>query len=257
MCYIYYIPKAEAIKTTNMKILSIGNSFSQDAQRYLHRLAKKNGDCFKTVNLNIGGCTLRTHYLNALEDKASYGYEYNGDYPGLTLSIKQLLISDDWDVITLQQASHQSAHYETYTPYLEGLLEYIKKYCPNSKIYIHQTWAYEDGSERLKDIGGYGSADEMFKDIREAYSKAVQAIRADGIIPCGQAMLNATKMGIEKIHRDTFHASLGAGRYLLALTWYKALTGNDITSNDFDDFDEPVSDNERKIIIKAVNEAFN
>ena len=26
-----------------MKILSIGNSFSCDAQRYLHRLAKKNG----------------------------------------------------------------------------------------------------------------------------------------------------------------------------------------------------------------------
>ena len=40
-----------------MKILSIGNSFSQDAQRYLYRLAKKAGDTFKTVNLDIGGCT--------------------------------------------------------------------------------------------------------------------------------------------------------------------------------------------------------
>ena len=240
-----------------MKILSIGNSFSQDAQRYLYRLAKKAGDTFKTVSLDIGGCTLRKHYLNALEDKVGYAFEYNGENTGLAVSIKQLLISEDWDVITFQQASDLSAHYETYTPYLENLVEYIKKYCPHSKIYIHQTWAYEDGSERLRDIGGYDSADAMFKDIRESYAKAAQTVQADGIIPCGQAMLNATKMGMEKIHRDTFHASLGAGRYLLALTWYKALTGKDITNNDFDDFDEPVSDEERKIVIKAVNAAFN
>ena len=47
-----------------MKILSIGNSFSQDAQRYLHRLAKNEGVDMKTVNLYIGGCPLRSHYLN-------------------------------------------------------------------------------------------------------------------------------------------------------------------------------------------------
>ena len=137
------------------------------------------------------------------------------------------------------------------------LEKYVKKYCPHSKIYIHQTWAYEDGSERLRGVGGFASTDEMFENIRKSYEKAAQTIHADGIIPCGQAMLNATKMGIEKIHRDTFHASFGAGRYLLSLTWYKALTGKDITNNDFDDFDEPVSDKEREIVIKAVNAAFD
>ena len=240
-----------------MKVLSIGNSFSQDAQRYLHRIAKKDGSELRTVNLIIGGCSLRTHYLNILSNEADYSFEFNGKNTGIKVSVDQALASDNWDVITLQQVSTSSAKYETYTPYLENLLEYVKKYCPHSKIYIHQTWAYEDGSERLRDIGGYDSADAMFKDIRESYAKAAQTVQADGIIPCGQAMLNATKMGMEKIHRDTFHASFGAGRYLLALTWYKALTGKDITNNDFDDFDEPVSDEERKIVIKAVNAAFD
>ena len=55
-----------------MKVLSIGNSFSCDAQRYLHRIAKKDGVQLKTVNLFIGGCSLRTHYLNALQDAAAY-----------------------------------------------------------------------------------------------------------------------------------------------------------------------------------------
>lgn len=238
-----------------MKILSIGNSFSQDAQRYLRRLAQNDGVDLKTVNLYIGGCSLRTHYLNALENNAHYVFEFNGENTGIQVSMSQVLASDDWDIITLQQASRYSAKYETYSPYLEALVNYVKKYCPRAKIYMHQTWAYEDGSERLINVG-YATAKDMFEDIRKAYKNAAQKIKADGIIPSGQAMLNATKMGIEKIHRDTFHASLGAGRYLLALTWYKALTGKDITYNAFNNFDVFVSEKEREIVINAVDSAF-
>lgn len=238
-----------------MKVLSIGNSFSCDAQRYLHRIAKKEGVNLKTVNLMIGGCSLRTHYLNTLQDSVAYGLGYNGEETGFKVSISQALASDDWDVITLQQASNFSAKYDTYTYYLERLAEYVRKYCPHAKIYIHQTWAYADDSERLQKQGYLTMAD-MFADIEASYAKAAAAIHADGIIPSGQAMLNASQFGIEKVHRDTFHAALGVGRYLVGLTWYKALTGNDISENAFDDFDVPVSDEERKIAIKAVEAAF-
>ena len=68
-------------------------------------------------------------------------------------------------------------------------------------------------------------------------------------------MQNAVELGIEKIHRDKYHASYGVGRYILALCWYKALTGIDISENAFSDFDEPVTDAERKIAISAVNSA--
>lgn len=239
-----------------MKILSIGNSFSEDAQRYLQKLAKKDGMDFKTVNLYIGGCSLRTHYLNMLEDNEAYVFHFNGENTGLHTSIKKALVSDDWDVVTLQQASRYSANYETYTPYIENLVEYVKKYCPHAKIYIHQTWAYEDGSDRLINVGEYATAKDMFESIRNAYEQAAKLVKADGVIPSGEAMFNATQMGIEKIHRDTLHASLGAGRYLLALTWYKALTGKDISNNDFNDFDVPVSEEERAIVVRAVNAVF-
>ena len=53
----------------------------------------------------------------------------------------------------------------------------------------------------------------------------------------------------------TFHASLGVGRYLLALTWLRTLTGCDITENAFSAFAAPVSEEERRIAIAAVNEA--
>ncbi|MBE6655246.1 MAG: DUF4886 domain-containing protein [Ruminococcaceae bacterium] len=98
----------------HLKILSIGNSFSQDAQRYLHRLAKQDGTELKTVNLYIGGCPLRRHYLNMLDDNVAYDFEFNGETTGIKVSIRQALVSDEWDFITLQQASTFSGRYETY-----------------------------------------------------------------------------------------------------------------------------------------------
>ena len=239
-----------------MKILSIGNSFSQDAQRYLHRLALKEGVNMKTVNLYIGGCPLRTHYLNILDDKEAYDFQFNGESTGLKVSIRKVLASEDWDYITLQQASRNSPSFSTYTPYLEEVADYVRMYCPKAKLLIHQTWAYETGSVRLANLERFGTDAEMFAAVEECYDKAAELIEADGIIPAGRAMLTAAQTGIEKIHRDTYHASLGAGRYLLALCWFKYLTGRDISENAFDDFDVPVTEEERKIVINAVNKAF-
>jgi hypothetical protein len=43
---------------------------------------------------------------------------------------------------------------------------------------------------------------------------------------------------------------------MLALTWYKALTGKDMIQDSFSEFDCPVSEKEREIAIKAVYSAF-
>jgi len=236
-----------------MKILSIGNSFSQDAQRYLYRLAKREGVAMKTVNLYIGGCSLRTHYLNMLDDMEAYDFQFNGESTGLKVSIREALRSCAWDYVTLQQASVYSARFETYAPYIEALAAYVKKYCPTAKILIHQTWAYETGSEKLANQLNFATDEEMFAAVEKTYKQAAETISADGIIPAGKAMLTAAKSGIEKIHRDAYHASLGAGRYLLALVWFKYLTGRDITGNDFNEFDVPVTEEERKIVIDAAN----
>lgn len=234
-----------------MNILSIGNSFSQDAQRYLHRLAKEDGELLRTANLYIGGCSLEKHYLNMLDDDKAYDFEFNGDGTGLKVSIREALKSNSWDVITLQQASRCSFDYQAWQPYLSALADYVRKYCPHAKIYLHQTWAYEDQSVRLQDAN-FASSKDMFDKIVESYKKAHKDIKADGIIKSGEAMYELSKK-IGKVHRDGLHVSLGTGRYLLALTWYKTLTGKDITENAFNEFDEPVSTQDRKAVIETVN----
>ena len=239
-----------------MKILSIGNSFSQDAQRYLSKIAENDGVDLYSVNLYIGGCSLETHYNNMITNSSDYSLEVNGISTGEFTSIKTALESEKWDFVSLQQVSSESGDYSTFNPYVKELFDYVKKLCPTAKIVLHQTWAYEDKSEKLLSTP-YKSADEMYNALDRAYNECLKSLKFYGLIPSGKAMMNAIKFGIGKIHRDTFHASLGAGRYLLGLTWYKFLTGKKIRGNRFDSFDEPVTDREREIVIKAVEAAFN
>jgi hypothetical protein len=150
-----------------MKILSIGNSFSQDSHRYLHKLALQEGVDLQTYNLCIGGCSLRTHYINILDDKEAYFFEFNGQSTAIKLSLRQALESIDFDVVTLQQASHFSSKPQTYSPYIEELASYVRTYCPHAKLYVHETWAYEDGSDRLKNVAGYEKAKDMLSDMQD------------------------------------------------------------------------------------------
>ncbi len=242
------------IEGVNMKILSIGNSFSMDATRYIHQMAKNCGENIKSVNLYIGGCSLKTHYLNIIEDARNYLLEFNGESTGVKISVKDALISDEWDYITVQQVSNETVNYDTYQPYLNELAAYVKKYCPQSKIIIHQTWAYEENSERLCKEMGYKTSSDMMDSIIKSYKKAYKEIKADGIIPCGEVFKKATELGVKKIHRDTFHASLGLGRYALALTWLCYFTDKTPKEISFYELDEPASNEEISIVKKAVSE---
>ena len=71
------------MRGNKMKVLAIGNSFSNDAMRYLHGIAKADGVDMKTVNLFIGGCPLSRHYANIHNDAADYDFEFNGVRTGI------------------------------------------------------------------------------------------------------------------------------------------------------------------------------
>ena len=64
-------------------------------------------------------------------------------------------------------------------------------------------------------------------------------------------MFNLAEKGL-KMHRDGKHASLGAGRYALALAWYKVLTGKSVLGNAYAPLDAEITEEERKLIIEEV-----
>lgn len=220
------------------KILAIGNSFSEDATRYLHKIAEADGSASKIANLIIGGCPLEKHFRNLCGNLPAYSFTFNGESTGLSVSIQTMLLSDNWDYITLQQVSHQAPYYNIYQPYLSEIAKKIRYYQPKAKLIIHQTWAYEENSKRLTEELHYASAAEMYRDIQSAYTKAAQEIHADGIIPSGTLFQKLQESDFSHIHRDTFHASLGLGRYAIGLLWYDLLFGKTVIGNQFRLLDE-------------------
>lgn len=238
------------MKTIN--VLSIGNSFSQDAHRYIHDLGRKEGVSIETVNLYIGGCPLELHFRNMQRDKRAYTLEVNGrSGTGFYVSIKEALLARSWDYVTVQQASPYSYKEDSYEPYLTELVKFIRLMCPKAKLLIHQTWGYESGSNGVIK-NGFNTYDEMFAEVKRCYDKAAKVVRADGIIPSGTAFAYALQNGITKVHRDTFHASFGIGRLILAMVWYSYLTGNSVDQISFDDLDEEVSAEEYELVREAV-----
>lgn len=235
-----------------MNVLAIGNSFSCDGMSYVHQIARKDGSDITVINLYIGGCSLSTHYRNMLSEEKKYQIEVNGYMTGFYTSIKEALLSRDWDCITMQQASPLSPDYETYQPYLNELYAYVKKMCPKAKIGIHETWAYEKESERLIKLG-YSDVVDMYNNIKKSYTKAADAINADFYIPSGTIMYKLASEGIT-VHRDTFHANKGIGRYALGMMWYAVLSGKDISDVDFTDTDEPVSKEHIALVKKYIKE---
>ena len=126
-----------------MKILCIGNSFSQDATRYLREVSD---DSLFVRNLYIGGCSLETHMINIMENNPYYEYQLDGERLEMR-SINEALTLEEWDYITIQQVSHFSGIEWTYEPFIAYVLDYIKSACPSAKIAFHRTWSYDPTSE--------------------------------------------------------------------------------------------------------------
>ena len=236
-----------------MQILSIGNSFSQDAQRYLHRIAAADGYDLTTFNLYIGGCPLSRHHRNMLSGERAYTLEMNGVSTDFPMSLEEALLNRSWDVVTVQQASHESTDYENYQPYLDKLAAYVRTCVPKAKLAVHETWAYEQGSDRLEILMGYRDHKDMFRDIEKAYKQVAEDIKAEIFLPSGELLQELITAGFEKVHRDTFHASFGAGRYAIALLWYAILTGRDIEAIPMIDTDETITAEEFAVIKAAVS----
>ncbi len=226
-----------------MKILAISNSFGVDGTRYLYGIARAAGDAFKVVTLYIGGCSLYRHYRNMLSEERAYDIYVNGINSGFKTSLKEALLSDEWDVVTLQQVSAESGREDSYHPFLEELSSYAKRHAPKAKQYMYMTWSYPEGSEKIIKAG-YESRAQMVPAIEKGVTDAAKFINAYGIIPCLYAMNVLYDEKGEDAYRDRFHANLGYARYMLACVWYMTLTGKGIEGNTFRDFDVSVSEDD-------------
>ena len=249
-----------------MKVLCIGNSFSIDAvENNLVELAAERGIDLTVGNLYIGGCSLERHAMNMRGDSAAYSYRLmqrnaeTGEFERLvtdSVSILQALLSDDWDVITMQQASHYSGQWFTYEPWLSELIDSVRLHIQDkTKIYWYMTWAYQQDAKHPAFVPNYnGSQAYMYDEILGCNRQVLANHPFDGFIPGGIAVqqARATKLG-DTFCRDGYHLSYTCGRYLMACLWLEVLTGQSAVGCTF--MPEGMTAEERRIVQQVAHRA--
>ena len=223
-----------------VKILAIGNSFSQDAvEQYLHELAEAEGISTIIGNMYIGGCSLERHVKNARDNASAYAYRKIGTdgkkREKSKMSLETVLADEDWDYVSLQQASPFSGMYETYEASLPELIEYVKARLPKkTKLMLHQTWAYASTSKHSGFKNYNRDQLTMYQAIVDAVKKAAKANKVKIIIPSGTAIQNARTSFIgDHLNRDGYHLDVKVGRYTAACTWFERIFKHNVVGNPY------------------------
>ena len=133
-----------------MRILAIGNSFSDDSLEYLYPVLQALGvDNISLGNLYIGGCSLQRHVENFENKTPAYEYRTNTENKWETTlehSLNAAILSQEWDVVSMQQASHDSGVKDSYQC-LSRLIDFVHANTKKGvKLVWNMTWAYQEDS---------------------------------------------------------------------------------------------------------------
>jgi hypothetical protein len=237
-----------------LRLFTVGNSFSNNATKYLPELAKDGGHELILGKAQTGGCSLERHW-KAVEAFLSDPSDPKGKIYG-GKSLHENISGSEWDVITIQQYSLMSSDYGTYQPFAAKLHAHLKKIQPRAEIVVHQTWAYRTDAAKFGQIGSGRNATsdrEMWEKSRAAYGQLANDVGAR-VIPTGDAFwrvasdptwgfkpdasfeaktatfptlpnqTHSLHVGYrwnaeKKLSMDANHANV-AGEYLGALVWY-------------------------------------
>ncbi|WP_390601708.1 DUF4886 domain-containing protein [Bacteroides sp. f07] len=240
MCILLLLAGGVYAQQKTVRILAIGNSFSQDAvEQYLHELADAEGISTIIGNMFIGGCSLERHVKNARDNAPAYAYRKIGTDGKKRergkMSLEAVLADEDWDYVSLQQASPFSGMYETYEASLPELIEYVKARLPKkTKLMLHQTWAYASTSKHSGFKNYNCNQLTMYQAITDAVKKAAKVNKIKIVIPSGTAIQNARTSFIgDHLNRDGHHLDVKIGRYTAACTWFECIFKHNVVGNPY------------------------
>ena len=261
------------------KVLMIGNSFSISLLQQLPQVAADRGVELDLASLYIGGCSLKRHWENVERDGEEgfrpyrFGRNRFGKYTEGTANVCEALRMEKWDIVTVQQASHESWQVKTNHPYGSLLVAKIRELAPQAMIYVQETWSYTPWDKRLEKWGI--DQNQMYEGLHTAYAGFARQCGL-AIIPFGTAVQTWRRLkpvkytensfggdvvgGGKQDERDNFKRDVNGkwvpncdvfhlnrkGEYFQALVWAKTIFGVDVTDLKYKpDF---VSDSDAKLM---------
>lgn len=182
---------APAAKKT-VRLVTVGNSFSANATKYLKPIVEAAGNGLVHAPIVVGGASLELHWgraeLHEKDPKDPKGVYTDGR------GLKEVLQSDKWDYVTIQQASFRSHDIDQFRPFAKSLHDYIKQHAPTAVVLIHHTWPYRRDDPWF--TGGPAKSNEprsqaaMYRACRESYLTIARELGVRRI-PTGDAFYSA------------------------------------------------------------------
>lgn len=252
------------MKKDSIKVLCIGNSFSEDTVSYAAEIAVSLG--FADVlfaNLYIGGCPIHKHYDNMKNDLPAYKYGKNrGDGWEYTpeFKIRDAIRDEKWDWISIQHGSSYGGRYTEKDSYahLAELVSMVRECAdPDTKIAFNMTWVSEPSYDHPETIAFERDQNRLFETVCIVTKQVVLPIHGiDRVCPTGTAVQNARGTALNgRMSRDGYHMSHDVGRYIAGLVFVRSLTGVSVENTAWRP--EGVTDADIELVMTSVNRAID
>ena len=182
---------AFTVQAKPLRVLAIGNSYTQSLEPELPRLAAAAGVELDLAIFAIGGKSLRNHWMNceaAEKDPSVRPYKVKGRKTNLP----EMLADGTWDVVTFQEQSADGMRAACFDPWADRLVRLVRERQPAARLFFQLTWSDPVYSPRISDdTGGPGSLRmtqaEMSAALVSNYTAQARRLGV-GLIPVGPAV---------------------------------------------------------------------
>lgn len=234
-------------KDETLKILGIGNSYTQDTMWILGEVYKAQ----KNQNVELGvayysGCRLDQHVKFYNGSEAVYQYNHwdaaSGKWVSTSnMTLKEIIDATDWDLVSMQQGSGTSGVESTYNSDIQTIQSFVKStlgYTPT--FFWNMTWSYPevdiptdnytlDNAPNANNFKKYYNSDQeyMYSMIcQTVQNKIVPDSTFQWIMPVGTAVQNAKSgfMTDYDLYRDYTHLN-DFSRLMAAYVWFSRIEG--------------------------------
>ena len=226
----------------DLKVLDIGNSYTEDATAYLKLIAEASGSDLSDMclyKLMAGYASFRNWY-NTATDSNPHTYSFRKVLGGINVVtpeknatndygtlIRSVLKDNEWDLILIHQVSAYAPYFSQWAGkgsggYLNEFIQLLKDYQPSAKIgmlLIHSYWSGYSANSEKSHLDRWELIAKSVKEFTEAYDCSL-------IIPYGTAVENLRASSLNNeydLTRDGVHLGYGLARYTAACTYYQAL----------------------------------
>ncbi|MBO5313271.1 MAG: DUF4886 domain-containing protein [Clostridia bacterium] len=242
-----------------LKVLLIGNSFSQDTCYHSYQAAKAMGiEDVKIANLYIGAGSISDHiYRHKQGATATFQQSTSkGGWETTSATLETAVKSDDWDFIVLQQVSSLSGEAYSFES-VNALIDIVEPLCPSARLGWNMTWAYQSTFDDARFDSYDRDQTKMYQAIVSATkSKIATNDRIEIIVPTGTVIQNVRTSYIgDTLTRDGYHLNESLGRQISSLALVHILTGVSIDGVNTTNYNKITDENALVVAVEAIKNA--